>query len=418
MATPAIVDVTLPPGRSIHGYTIRNKLGSGTFSFVFLGVKDATQEEFAIKVFPKSNLHTTDDEERFQREVDAMAYLRNDNLVAMRDFFWDANNFYLILDYCPGGELFDYIIEHRKLGEPIAALLFKQIVNAIAYCHSSGVAHRDLKPENILFTTFPNLKVTDFGLCGYISEQKLMRSFCGSPCYCAPECLCRVQYDGRLSDIWSMGVILYAMVTGQQPWTVKNTSLMLRQIMQAQYEIPEYLSEECKSLIAGLLKLKPNERLTMKSIIDHPWLKFSEWALVHEPVNLDLSLSQIDLVKPMALDQLSSSSSRSSHMSDHGIVSPFDAHTDDGSISEDDGRLQLGDFSSLSLPRLTLRSTRNSSLDQIPIRGIPHRRRKAPMPISSRGQKARIWTPSLMPGMMSVIKEEREESALPKLPKA
>ena len=126
------------------------------------------------------------------------------------------------------GELFDYIVDHDKLDEPTAAIVFQQIVDAIAYCHSFGVAHRDLKPENVLIIKFPHVKIADFGLCGYISAQQMMKTFCGSPCYCSPECLSKLDYDGRKSDIWSLGVLLYTMVTGQIPWNIMNTKMIIK----------------------------------------------------------------------------------------------------------------------------------------------------------------------------------------------
>lgn len=389
-----------PP--KIKNYAMGRFLGEGAFSKVYEATNRDTQEKYAIKIFPKSNLKDQNDVDHFQREVDAMAYLRYDNLVAMHDFFWDETNFYLVIDYCPGGDLFSYIIEHEKLNEPIAALLFKQIIGAIAYCHSFGVAHRDLKPENILITNFPNLKLTDFGLCGYISQQKLMQTFCGSPCYCAPECLCRVQYDGRLSDVWSLGVLLFAMVTGEHPWTVSNTSLMLRQIMKANYSIPEYVSQECQDLINSLLKVKPSARLSIEKIIQHPWLKFSEWALIKGPPDLDLALASMRMQQPLTLEQISSSSSRSSHMSDNGIINPFDDDYQHEFSDDETQPISLHSF--MSLPKLGQLNL-SSSFERLPTYDDNSgRRRYCPMSASTKYRKA-LCIPKPKPNLMMAIKE-------------
>jgi serine/threonine protein kinase len=115
-----------------------------------------------------------------------MAFLRHGRLVALQDFFWDETNFYLIMDLCEGGLLFDYITEHGKLDEDVAAVVFQQILSAIGHCYSCEVAHRDLKPENVLIVEWPQVKVSDFGLCGFISDEELMKTFCESPAYCAP----------------------------------------------------------------------------------------------------------------------------------------------------------------------------------------------------------------------------------------
>ena len=382
-----------------HKYSLGNELGAGSFSTVYTCINAKSKQKFAVKVFSKSNLKSKEDEGHFQREIDAMAYLRYDNIVALHDFFWDKENFYLIMDYCPGGELFQFIVENKKMEEPIAALVFKQIVGAVAYCHSYGVAHRDLKPENILFTEFPHIKVGDFGLCGYISEEKLMKSFCGSPSYCSPECLCRIQYDGRLSDIWSLGVILYAMVTGEHPWDVSNTSTMLKQIMKGSYKCPSYLTTPCKDLISKMLKVKPKDRIPLDQILEHPWMKFSEYALEDEPPTLGLSLSRLRLQAPTTIEKLSSSSSRSSHRSDHGIICPFpDEDSDISDILSFEEPLGLLDARMPSLPNLPIKGL--APIERIGSNNSSQRRF---IPMSGRQRnRPKLVTPKIQ---MTVIKE-------------
>ena len=363
-------------------YRLDREIGFGSFSVVYSCFSEMDNNKYAVKVFPKSNLKCKEDEGRFQREIDTMAYLRYDNIVAMYDFFWDDANFYMIIDYCEGGELFDYIIRNKRLEEPISALIFKQIVGAVAFCHSYGVAHRDLKPENILICDFPTVKVSDFGLCGFVNEEKLMKSFCGSPSYCAPECLCKIQYDGRLADIWSLGVILYAMVTGEHPWDVSNTSVMLKQIMKCNFKCPSYLTPACKDLITSMLRLKPSDRIPIQKILEHPWMQYSEWALVDPPPNLGLSLSQLRLQAPMSLEQISSSSSRSSHMSEHGIICPFDSDSDISDILGFEEPLSLSQIRQPSLPNLRIQ---HSGLETITSASGKEQRRI--IPLSSRQKK-------------------------------
>lgn len=259
--------------KHIGKYEIGDELGCGSFSHVCLAQDIETHTIYAVKIVPKANLANQQDEQRFQREINTMAFLKNPNLVALNDFFWDDENFYMIIDYCQGGELFDYIVKNERLDEQTASIVFHQILLAIECCHLHGVAHRDLKPENVLITEFPHVKVADFGLCGLIKEETKMKTFCGSPCYCAPECLCRVQYDGKKADIWSMGIMLYAMVTGEHPWDITNTSMMLRQILKASYYVPEFLSPEVVDLISRILKPQPAERITIEEIKEHPWVK-------------------------------------------------------------------------------------------------------------------------------------------------
>jgi serine/threonine protein kinase len=306
---------------SINGYIIGQELGHGAFSHVCRCTKADDGSIYACKVFPKANLSCPGDHERFQREINTMAFLRHESLVSLYDFFWDETNFYLITDLCSGGELFQYIIAHEKLDESVAANVFRQIASGIAHCHSASVAHRDLKPENILITKFPQIKVADFGLCGFISETQLMRTFCGSPCYCSPECLSKVQYDGRKSDVWSLGVILFAMVTGQLPWNVSNTSHMLRQILRANFQMPAYLSAPCKDLITSMLRALPADRISMEKILDHPWLK-------NRGSGRKANSGRVSSLPPLPSrsieDLAAEATADGSGRAEIGIISPFD----------------------------------------------------------------------------------------------
>lgn len=277
----------------LNKYHVKNKLGSGGFSVVYRVVDTVTMQEYACKICPKSNIANEKDRARFQREIDAMTYLQHENLVALRDFLSDDVNYYLIMDLCQGNELLEYITNNGKLDEKTAAVIFKQMIVAISYCHSVGVAHRDLKPENILFTEFPKLKIADFGLCGYVSEKAMMKTFCGSPCYAAPECLCKMEYDGRLSDIWSAGVILYFMVTGQPPWNVANMSLMSRQIVKGQFTFKAKVSSECRNLIEGIMNVDPKLRLSIEQILSHPFMKLADGTDVSLPTEPGRSIREI-----------------------------------------------------------------------------------------------------------------------------
>ena len=264
-------------GTVLNNYTFEKALGTGAFSAVYRASKlneGGQAEIYAVKVIPKENIAQAADKERLQRELDTMAFLQHPNIVQMHDFFTDSNNFYLVLDYCPGGDLAEYLVSQPPMREQQVATVFKQIVSAIAFVHSHGVAHRDLKPQNILITSFPTVKVTDFGLCGYIDDKK-MKTFCGSPCYTAPECLQGVQYEGAQADVWSLGVILYEMVTGDHPWNVTNIPKMVQQITSGKYTVPSSVTPACEELIKGILKVKPSESLTCYKILGHPCKKIA-----------------------------------------------------------------------------------------------------------------------------------------------
>lgn len=262
----------------VDEYELIELLGKGSFSHVYKAKhiqKDFETEYFGIKVISKKNLNQDGDTERLHREVDAMANLSHENIVKLYKFFNDKDYYYLVMDLCPGGTVYSYISSGNHLREPQAATIFLQIVEAIDYCHNHNIAHRDLKPQNILFTTFPNIKVSDFGLCSYINNDTKMSTFCGSPCYSAPECISHIDYDGKLADIWSLGVILYELVTSSHPWNVENVAQMVQQITNAQYKIPAYVTSACADLIESMLKVKCEERIDIESIMIHPWMKIA-----------------------------------------------------------------------------------------------------------------------------------------------
>ena len=265
---------------SLSDYKIVCEIGKGAFAKVVKAKHIKTGENYAIKIFPHSFLRNDRDKDLFQREVDATGLLKHDNIINMYDFFSDSENYYLVLDFCQHGDLMNYIDKNDKVPESTAALIFSQIVEAVNYCHSRGVAHRDLKPENILFDKFPHIKVTDFGMCGYIDNDTLMSTFCGSPCYSAPECLSQKAYDGKAADVWSLGVLLYFMVTGMHPWPTNNISQMMNNIVNCNYALPRNVSKEFNDLIKKILVANPNQRLTTQEILKHPWFNVAKQSKV------------------------------------------------------------------------------------------------------------------------------------------
>jgi serine/threonine protein kinase len=342
--------------KQIGDYTIACELGRGSYSVVYKAFNRVSRRNFAIKIFPFSNLKDPTQIAHFQREVNSMAHMRHDHLVALHDLLWDETNFYLVIDLCPGGDLFDYIIHHDKIDEALAAFLFKQIVEAVGYCHSRGVAHRDLKPENILIDRFPVLKVADFGLCGFVNSTVLMSTFCGSPHYCAPECLAKRDYSGPASDVWSLGIILYSMVTGDKPWKYANLSQMVTEIMAANYTIPDFVSPDCQDLIGRMLRATPEQRLTCEGILEHPWMQRAADAKLELPraaVRKDVPV--LPPFRGMSMEFIASRAKETSERSSHGIYSPFrDTKTDDED-REVSGRLRPRRFP--SLPELCVKES-------------------------------------------------------------
>ena len=256
----------------IGGYTLRGTVGDGAFSVVKLAYNDELGQYFACKIVPKSRLSSHNLEQRFELEIRINQQMHHSGIVGLIDILKDELNYYVIMEFCPNGELFQYIVDRGKLSEEDAKPKIMQILQTLQYIHSMNVTHRDLKPENILIDQYGQLKISDFGLSRFLDASGLANTPCGSPCYASPECISGHPYDGRTTDVWSCGVILYAMVTGQLPWTKRNQTQLFEQIRKGEYTIPDHVSLQCASFIRGLMTVDKDKRLTIEQALAHPWL--------------------------------------------------------------------------------------------------------------------------------------------------
>lgn len=253
-------------------YDFVRTIGAGSFSVVALVTERGTNNQYACKICSRQLLIEKNIFDRFEREVRIMQTFRHPSLVSLLDVVFDANLIYLVMEYCFNGELFQVIADQRKLDENLARKMFNQIVDGIAYIHARDVAHRDLKPENILLDHEMNAKIADFGLCHSVDSKQLLKTPCGSPYYAPPEIICNQPYDGKRSDLWSLGVVLYTMVTGSLPWQDSNQVQLYQQIIDARFTIPRTLSPTLRDLISRLMRADPNDRPTIEEVKTHPWL--------------------------------------------------------------------------------------------------------------------------------------------------
>lgn len=206
------------------------------------------------------------------REIKILKKVRHPNIIQLYQIIETNNDLYLIMEYSNAGELFDYIVKHGRVDNQNAAVFMKMLLNGVEYLHNNGVCHRDLKPENLLLERYTrHLKLIDFGLSNmYEGSQKLMTA-CGSPCYAAPEMIAGKPYNGLQVDIWSCGVILYAMVCGFLPFEDPDTNRLYSKIIKGQYSIPSDISKDARDLIEKILNTDPNQRYTMEQIRSHSW---------------------------------------------------------------------------------------------------------------------------------------------------
>ncbi|XP_059869372.1 maternal embryonic leucine zipper kinase isoform X5 [Delphinus delphis] len=211
---------------------------------------------------------------RVKTEIDALKNLRHQHICQLYHVIETANKIFMVLEYCPGGELFDYIISQDRLSEEETRVVFRQIVSAVAYVHSQGFAHRDLKPENLLFDEDHKLKLIDFGLCAKPKGNKdyHLQTCCGSLAYAAPELIQGKSYLGSEADVWSMGILLYVLMCGFLPFDDDNVMALYKKIMRGKYEVPKWLSPSSILLLQQMLQVDPKKRISVKNLLNHPWI--------------------------------------------------------------------------------------------------------------------------------------------------
>ena len=271
-----ITDVNDPEKKKkiICDFIIKQVIGEGTFATVRLAINKQTGEEVAIKIMEKSRIVQKEDKIRIDREIKVLKNLRHPNIVHLYSVIETDEKIYLIMEYAKGKELFDYIVTKKKLSESESCLFFQQIISGIEYLHKIKYVHRDIKPENLLINEeTKELKIVDFGLSNiYKNPNKdLLSSACGSPSYAAPEMLNDEKYRAPPVDIWSSGIVLYAMICGYLPFDDDDNDILYDKICKGKFEIPNHVSDKAKDLLNKILVTDPKKRFTINQIKNHPW---------------------------------------------------------------------------------------------------------------------------------------------------
>ena len=262
---------TVSKPKSIGNYVLERTIGTGTFGKVKLGTHVLTGAKVAIKILEKQKIADASDIERVSREIHILKLVRHPHIIQLYEIVETHRQLYLIMEYASGGELFDHIVEKKRVTEAEACRYLHQIVSGIEMIHSRGIAHRDLKPENLLLDQSNNIKIVDFGLSNTFKPGQTLRTACGSPCYAAPEMISGRKYKPECSDVWSTGVILFAMVCGYLPFEDTNTANLYKKIIAGDFHLPKFLSEGVKILIKGMLTTDPGLRLTIGDIKETDW---------------------------------------------------------------------------------------------------------------------------------------------------
>lgn len=261
-------------GKRIGNYQINKKIGAGAFAVVYQGTNLLTSTNVAIKIIPKKHLKEEANLFLLKREVNIFKTIDHPFIAMLFEVLDDQELFYIIEEFASRGSLLEHINRNHGLSEDEARRIFFQIIETLEYLHQERhIIHRDLKAENILLGDDLNIRLIDFGLSRTFSEKDpFLQTTCGSPAYMAPEILKQEPYTTS-TDIWALGILLYAMTVGSLPFNSAHITTLFNDILYSQTPLPCFLSIELQDLISKLLKKDPNTRISLDEIFQHPWIQ-------------------------------------------------------------------------------------------------------------------------------------------------
>ncbi len=260
-----------PPQIYLPNYRIGKTLGIGSFGKVKVAEHVLTGHKVAIKILNRKKIKAIHMEEKVRREIKILRLFMHPHIIRLYEVLETPHDIFVVMEYVKSGELFDYIVEKGRLGENEARHFFQQIVSGVEYCHRNMVVHRDLKPENLLLDSKNNVKIADFGLSNVMRDGHFLKTSCGSPNYAAPEVISGKLYSGPEVDVWSCGVIMYALLCGSLPFDDESIPNLFKKIKGGIYTLPSYVSPGARDLISRMLLVDPLKRITMAEIRNHPW---------------------------------------------------------------------------------------------------------------------------------------------------
>ncbi len=285
----------IKPQKKIGNYILLNNIGKGTFSKVTLGYHTLTSELVAIKILQKNKIQDKIDIERINREMFILKMLCHPNISQLYETLSTIHNFYIIMEYIEGGDLFEYISINKYLSENQSCIFFRQLISTVEYLNKLNIAHRDIKPENILLDSEKkNIKLIDFGLSNFTLKNEKLKSSCGSPCYASPEMISGKPYNGIITDIWSCGIVLYCMLVGALPFDDEDIHVLYQQIREGKFYLPSTLSNEAIDLLKKLLIVEPDKRISISDIKKHPWFNIDK-CILYEGIVLSEKKISVDI---------------------------------------------------------------------------------------------------------------------------
>jgi serine kinase len=264
-------DATL--GLYKKGYILQTTLGNGAYAKVKLAHSVTMNKKVAIKIVDKKKAPHDVLTKFLPREIEALQALQgHDNIIGLYDVIPTPDKLFLVMELAENGDLLDYINSKKRLSERTARSFFRDMVSAIIFTHRKDFVHRDIKCENLLLDANYKLKISDFGFARSNEDSKMLETYCGSFAYAAPEIIRGEPYNGKKSDVWSLGVVLYAMVCGKLPFKDGDFRSLLRQIANG-ISFHGDVTDNCRDLILKILVLSPSERISVQNILAHIWMK-------------------------------------------------------------------------------------------------------------------------------------------------
>jgi len=258
---------------TVGNYQLGSTLGVGTFGKVKMAEHLMSGLKVAVKIINKKKMEQMNMHEKIRREINILQFLKHPHVIRLYELIDTPSDIFMVMEYVPGGELFEHIVHKLRLREDEARRFFQQILAGVEYCHQCMVTHRDLKPENLLLDSNLHVKIADFGLSNTMRDGEFLKTSCGSPNYASPEVVSGKAYAGPEVDIWSCGVVLYALLCGSLPFDDENVPNLFRKIKHGNFTLPGHLSSEAKDLIVQMLVVDPTRRITFAQIRKHTWFQ-------------------------------------------------------------------------------------------------------------------------------------------------
>ena len=302
-----------PP--NVGPWKLGKLIGQGASGRVRHAVHSRTHQPAAVKIIPKQMLINSRMSLRdlsakqdkltlgIEREIVIMKLIEHPNLLGLWDVYETSKELFLVMEYVAGGELFDYLVARGRLRPHEARSYFRQIIFGVDYCHTFSICHRDLKPENLLLDGSRSVvKIADFGMAALQPMEKMLETSCGSPHYASPEIVSGKSYDGTASDIWSCGIILFALLCGRLPFDDPNIQTLLSKVRSGKFAMPMHLEPGAQDLIWRMLQVDPHQRATMREICSHPWFTDNGRLSSQNPITTEISALSNDPVHLADID--------------------------------------------------------------------------------------------------------------------